>query len=152
HTLLDSLCGGSADTVQGDEKKWFTSNKLLTVYNPCPDLIASLQPNNDLEHTYQNREHEYPMTDHGLFIAGIVHSLAPNAHIHLIRVLNDYGVGTIETLARGLDAVLPEIAVDPSTRIIMNCSLTINLLKDKDGNIVLPGSEGQADILTKLKD
>jgi len=31
------------------------------------------------------------MADHGLFVAGIIHSIAPQASLHLIRVLNDFG-------------------------------------------------------------
>ncbi len=40
----------------------------------------------------------FPMEDHGLFIAGIVRDLAPEANIECIRVLNDFGVGDICTL------------------------------------------------------
>lgn len=43
----------------------------------------------------------YKMADHGLFIAGIVHSIVPNATIHLIEVLNQFGVGDLESIARG---------------------------------------------------
>lgn len=47
-------------------------------------------------------KHGYKMTDHGLFIAGIIHSIVPDATIHLIEVLNQFGVGDLETIARGL--------------------------------------------------
>lgn len=54
---------------------------------------------------YHLDAHHYPMPDHGLFIAGIVHSLAPRARIHLIEALNTYGVGTLETFAQAFRAV-----------------------------------------------
>jgi hypothetical protein len=45
----------------------------------------------------------YKMPDHGLFIAGIIHSIVPFATIHLIEVLNQFGVGDMETLANGME-------------------------------------------------
>src|SRR5258706_5938546 len=39
------------------------------------------------------RDHNYNMTDHGLFVAGIIHTIAPAAEIHLYEVLNSEGVG-----------------------------------------------------------
>lgn len=53
--------------------------------------------------------HGYPDTDysdHGLFVAGIIHSIAPNARIHLIEVLNKYTVGTAEILNQGVNYAL----------------------------------------------
>ncbi len=45
------------------------------------------------------------VSDHGLFIAGIVHSIAPEANLYLVEVLNKYGVGSYFSLARGLERV-----------------------------------------------
>src|SRR2546421_3941116 len=42
---------------------------------------------------------------HGLFIAGIVHDVAPKAKIECIRVLNDYGVGDLDTLVNTLSGI-----------------------------------------------
>ena len=44
------------------------------------------------------RRHGYLMPDHGLFVGGIISAIEPSAHIYLIQVLNDYGVGTLESL------------------------------------------------------
>jgi hypothetical protein len=46
-------------------------------------------------------DHDYVMSDHGPFVASIVNALAPAAKLHLIEVLNPYGVGTLESIARG---------------------------------------------------
>lgn len=45
------------------------------------------------------------VVDHGLFVAGIIRDLTPGAEIHLLRVLNDYGVGDLWALATVLAAV-----------------------------------------------
>ena len=65
--------------------------------------------------------HDYKMTDHGLFIAGIIHSIVPEAEIHLIEVLNQYGVGDIPSFARGLQTIQNEI-YDPGRKLCINCS------------------------------
>ena len=53
--------------------------------------------------------HDYKMTDHGLFAAGIIHSIVPEAQIHLIEVLNQFGVGDLMSLAEGMTKVFDQI-------------------------------------------
>lgn len=74
---------------------------------------------------FQLADHRYRMADHGLFVAGIIHSIAPQASLHLIRVLNDFGVGTLETIARGLHSVYTQR--DRSRPLVVNLSLTLSL-------------------------
>lgn len=47
----------------------------------------------------------YRMPDHGLFVAGIVRDLAPNANLECIRVLNDYCIGDISTIIKSLETI-----------------------------------------------
>jgi hypothetical protein len=42
------------------------------------------------------------MSDHGLFVASIINEHAPCARLHLVQVLNDYGIGTTKTILGGL--------------------------------------------------
>lgn len=51
------------------------------------------------------RHSTFNMPDHGLFIAGIVRSLAPDASIECIRVLNDYCVGDLNVLLQALQDI-----------------------------------------------
>lgn len=74
---------------------------------------------------FQLDDHRYRMADHGLFVAGIIHSIAPQADLHLIRVLNDFGVGTLETIARGLHSAYTQR--DRSLPLVINMSLTLSL-------------------------
>jgi subtilisin family serine protease len=78
------------------------------------------------------KDHNYQMTDHGLFVAGIVNTIAPAADIHLYEVLNPEGVGDLETLARGLWKVAEEPyrlfkANKPVPPLVVNCSLVFNI-------------------------
>jgi hypothetical protein len=97
---------------------------LVAAYKEWPDhpLIATLLGPNGKLHlypaTYEEllrltctslNNHDYKMTDHGLFIAGLIHSIVPKAEIHLIEVLNQYGVGDFTSFAQGLLKVWTEI-------------------------------------------
>ncbi len=90
---------------------------LVAAYKEWSDhpLIATLLGPNGKLHlypaTYEEllrltctslNDHDYKMTDHGLFIAGIIHSIVPKAEIHLIEVLNQFGVGDFTSFVQGL--------------------------------------------------
>lgn len=78
--------------------------------------------------------HDYRMSDHGLFAAGIIHSIVPQATIHLIEVLNPHGVGDLLTLAEGFHTVFHKIYKEagPERTLIVNCSLMLELPLEED--------------------
>lgn len=47
----------------------------------------------------------FPMANHGLFIAGLVRDLAPEARLECIRILNDFGTGDLSSLVQALTAI-----------------------------------------------
>ncbi|MGB8345115.1 MAG: S8 family serine peptidase [Ktedonobacteraceae bacterium] len=58
----------------------------------------------------------FPMSDHGLFVVGIIRDLAPDAHVECIRVLNDYGVGDTTMLIDALTSIQNRLsAINPET-------------------------------------
>jgi Subtilase family len=61
---------------------------------------------------------------HGLFASAIIHHLAPLATIHLVRVLDDYGVGDLRTLLEALSRIATSSATDPRNALV-NLSLSI---------------------------
>ncbi|MBV8719186.1 MAG: S8/S53 family peptidase [Chloroflexi bacterium] len=71
---------------------------------------------------------QFAMADHGLFVAGVVHDvLAGRGRVHLIRILNDYGIGDLFAITHAL-AVLPSLLLQSeSTRLVINLSLGIDL-------------------------
>jgi hypothetical protein len=71
-----------------------------------------------------------PVVDHGLYISGLIHEAAPRAQIRLIRVLNDYGIGDLQSILIGVQTVAgnPEtlaklLNIDPQRHIVLNMSL-----------------------------
>jgi Subtilase family len=70
------------------------------------------------------------VVDHGLYISGLIHQAAPKAQIRLIRVLNDYGIGDLQSILLGVETVAQSRAtlvktlnIDPERRIVVNLSL-----------------------------
>lgn len=63
----------------------------------------------------------FSVADHGLFVVSVVHAVAPWVGLRLVRVLNDYGIGTMETVLLGLATVFAEKA--SGAPLIVNLSL-----------------------------
>jgi subtilisin family serine protease len=63
----------------------------------------------------------YPVPDHGLFISGLIHGIAPRAPLSLEPVLDDRGLGDLSLLLRGLQRVLER--KQPDEPQIINLSL-----------------------------
>jgi hypothetical protein len=104
----------------------------LTVYlNPNVDRKDS---NIDPDGYIQADKHDYYMTDHGLFVAGLIHSLAPQAELHLYQVLNRYGVGDLESIADALLEVYTRFAHKPGDKrlAVVNMSVTFNMPMEDD--------------------
>lgn len=109
HPLLAALLGPDETFALGQDQQ-------LEVTTAPFDLLSAVDA--DLI------AHRYVMADHGLFIAGIIHTLVPTAHLHLVEVLNTYGVGSLETLLVGLQTVAARKQQMPDTALVINCSLT----------------------------
>lgn len=131
------------DTAPSEQDLVLAYKELVTIPQKKGDkghsLIGSLLgPNGKLKlypATYDEQlrmgntslnKHGYKMADHGLFIAGIIHSIVPNATIHLIEVLNQFGVGDLETIARGL-AKAYLICRQSNGKAIVNGSLCLDV-------------------------
>jgi hypothetical protein len=68
------------------------------------------------------------MPDHGLFIAGIVRDLAPDATVECIRVLNKYCVGDVNLLTQALVYIESRMSVGGDLYqqpVVINMSLVI---------------------------
>jgi hypothetical protein len=81
--------------------------------------------------------HQRDLRSHGLFSAGIAHALAPDADIHLIRVLADNNKGDLFTLLLALfefiQTNLPENRPAEILGVVINWSLGIRVPPDEAG-------------------
>jgi hypothetical protein len=96
-------------------------------YNILPDaldVVSPVQPATGKD--IYGRLVGFPMADHGLFVAGIIRDLAPDAYIECIRVLNDYGVGNTTVLIDALTTIYNRLGQEGDLRdqrVVINMSL-----------------------------
>jgi hypothetical protein len=67
-------------------------------------------------------ETPYDLSDHGLFVADIIHDIAPRAEISVYRVLTDQGIGDTDVLLRAVQTAIDD-AHENHARLVLNLSL-----------------------------
>lgn len=70
--------------------------------------------------------------EHGLFVSGLVHAVAPGADTHLYRVLNDDCEGYLFTLVAMLLFFINDVRDSPSRRGVINLSLGVESPHDAE--------------------
>ncbi len=69
--------------------------------------------------------------DHGLFAAGLVHAVAPDSSIHLVRVLNEYGCGDLWTLSNAINEFTAQhYSNQDAGKTVYNFSLGVHQPRD----------------------
>lgn len=114
---------------------------------------------------YQSTHPEFDVSAHGLFIADILCNVVQSAqshnvngnpdapktpgpdvlrHIYLVEGLSRWGTGTMETITRGLKRVLDAARANPDTRIVLNCSFTLQMPRNDATRVTygLPDADG----------
>ena len=95
--------------------------------NPGPWQIPWITPNLELNvtHLLGSAHTETGTADHGLFVAGLIHAVAPGSQIELIQVLNEEALGDLDTLNRALAHFMLQRLSDIGTlnNTVMNLSL-----------------------------
>lgn len=124
HPLMKSLLGPDGTLPNGRLRITY-----MEQMQGGKEMLAALGVE-DVKETYGLLPPQYEMADHGLFAAGVAHTLAPQASLHLVQVLNPWGVGSTFTLALGLLTLLRE-RLPQNVKLVVNCSLTVQFPWDK---------------------
>ncbi len=90
--------------------------------------LPEIDPNYNADPDAATRDFRIPISDHGLFVAGLIADFVPVPNIHLYRVLNQYGTGDLYSLVTTLCS-LPDIYLkdQPRRRLVVNLSLFIDV-------------------------
>lgn len=118
HPLLHAMLRADGSPRHGPPHGLDSAGKLSISY------ANTLGIDMRLPEPYYVDNHDYEMSDHGLFVAGIINSIAPRAKLHLIEILNSQGVGTLQWLLQALQYLIER---QSSTPLVVNCSLMINM-------------------------
>lgn len=101
---------------------WLPAPADLAITVEHPEFAAELKES--------KRTGKADVSDHGLFVAGLVHAVAPNSEIDLIRVMEDNNRGDLFTLERQLFAFMLERSGSDDPTVI-NLSLGIRIPPDE---------------------
>ncbi len=82
-------------------------------------------PSQDMQPRELDPQRPAREADHGLFVAGIIHRIAPLAEIHLLHVLDSSGLGHIHLLFDALDHCLA--LAHSGRRIVVNMSMYLSI-------------------------
>jgi hypothetical protein len=68
------------------------------------------------------------LSNHGLFVAGLIHAIAPKSDIHLYRVLDEHGCGHVFTVSEAILHFAQEIEADAASLhgAVINLSLGVH--------------------------
>jgi hypothetical protein len=108
----------SEGTIHFSEQiTWITPTLRLSVTQP---LAASSVP------TYTSVPTQ-DIRDHGLFVASLIHAMAPESEIQLIRILDEYGCGRLFALNEALFRFIAKMEKDRGTLdgVVINLSLGV---------------------------
>jgi len=96
-------------------------NNVTFTYPDLPEVLERPSPQQTMTgKDICGRAIGFRMPDHGLFVAGIIRDVAPNARVECIRVLNDFCVGTVQVLTEQLYGILQR---NVSGDVVINMSL-----------------------------
>lgn len=96
--------------------------------------VQEIQVMDDTKNAFVGKDvygRHYPilLADHGLFIAGIVRDVAPDAQIECIRVLDDLCVGNLQSIVDALNQIYARAALSSGDLfgkpVVINLSLVI---------------------------
>jgi subtilase family protein len=93
----------------------------LQAHQQAPGELSQREWAEVAKHHQEPDGPRYVMADHGLFVSGLIHSLAPNAPVSLLPVLDEYGVGDLSLLLAALRELLDRKPA--SAPLIVNMSL-----------------------------
>lgn len=105
---------------------WVNEPSLMSIEVSHPRFAATFNP---------SRRPTQDVRNHGLFASGLVHALAPAAHIQLVRVLASDNRGDLFTLVREIFNFLKSSTSDTSTwtGVVINLSLGIRVPPEEAG-------------------
>jgi hypothetical protein len=98
-----------------------------------PELLETLEPVTSTTN----------VVDHGLFVAGLVHAVAPESQIELIQVLNRRGCGDLRTLNKSLMQFIAEKHLERGSLKGTVISLSLGIHKPR--SVDKPGQEQGVD-------
>lgn len=122
--ILDTL--PSADGMQNMLRFYPRNVAIQRLFgNGFPKMVESETLKRLPKDYFYGGKYGYKMPDHGVFIAGTVAAMEESADITIVEVMNEWGVGTLQSVLEGLRYVVENR--NPKKTTIVNCSFNITV-------------------------
>lgn len=102
----------------------------IDVPSPLPYLdlhVRSPQLTTQLQNQLPGSVAINNVSEHGLFISSLLHSIAPESEIHLIRVLEDHGRGDLFSAVQALSTFIDEAHLDIENGTLIGAVINLSL-------------------------
>jgi len=112
---------------------WVTPALTLTVFMPpLQSAVMASSPGVSLTHVLTD------ISDHGLFVSGLIHAVAPDSEVQLYPVLDQYGCGNLYTLITRLHTFISQAEVDRQDGRLNGAviNLSLGVLKPKNTDVI----------------
>lgn len=83
-------------------------------------------------------DYPHPVADHGVFVAGIIHSIAPDADIRMYPILDEFGVGGVFELMSALSQLQSDIASGKTCdKVVVNMSFVMTIFTSPHKDLLI---------------
>jgi hypothetical protein len=126
------------ETVEWVNPAMYTET--LTMRVSYPEVVNTIEFTSSNGSAEPDSEVHDDVRDHGLFVAGLVHAVAPASEIRLVRVLNEDGCGDLYLLSEALARFTAEVRAKarredrPLEGVVINLSLGVH---DPEEGVIL---------------
>jgi hypothetical protein len=97
----------------------------LTVWHDEMDPTTNC-PGWDRHKTKEDSLETQNLSSHGLFVAGLAHTVAPSSTLYLVRVLEDDACGNLYSISDGIQRFMDQAITDTVKHVVINLSLGVH--------------------------
>jgi subtilisin family serine protease len=125
--------GDGWETVEWVNPAMYTETLTMTMRVSYPEVVNTIEFSPSNQSAVTDTEALDDVRDHGLFVAGLIHAVAPASEIHLIKVLNEDGCGDLFLLNEALAQFTNEVEDEATGGVVINLSLGVH---DPEENVI----------------
>ncbi len=130
---------------------WHDHPLLKGLWDSSGDCALKLiSGSSEADKTTKFAQNPHPLNDHGLFIAGIIHSIAPKAQLYIIETINELGRGNTKLAIEMVNTALSLATSRNHTKAIINCSWHLPSKDELDAALPPNASQAAKDTYSRI--
>jgi hypothetical protein len=117
------------DIFMGDQGNPLTNGELTVWHYDLPKTPDCPGYDRITGESLESDDPEEPVRDlsnHGLFVASLAHTVAPDSDIYLVRVLGKDACGDLYSIAKGIRMFMAKAEAEGVSKVVLNLSLGVH--------------------------